>query len=152
LNHSHPAWNAALQLLARRAHSEQELRSKLHIKGYSGEIIDNTIKRLFERSYLNDAALCKMLFKKYSSCDKYSMKYIVNKLKHRGFDETTIMSVINDDNLDGKEYHTAIKLLDKRYNNAKLVEPQKLMRFLSARGFSFKTINKVLDTICLSNN
>jgi regulatory protein len=44
----------AIGLLARRAHSQSELRRKLRMKGYQPEAIDAAMARLLELHYLND--------------------------------------------------------------------------------------------------
>lgn len=44
----------AIGLLARRAHSQSELRRKLRLKGYQPEAIDTAMARLIELGYLND--------------------------------------------------------------------------------------------------
>jgi regulatory protein len=44
----------AIGLLARRAHSQSELRRKLRLKGYQPEAIDAAMARLLELHYLND--------------------------------------------------------------------------------------------------
>jgi regulatory protein len=44
----------AIGLLARRAHSQSELRRKLRLKGYEPEAIDAAMARLLELHYLND--------------------------------------------------------------------------------------------------
>jgi regulatory protein len=44
----------AIGLLARRAHSQSELRRKLRLKGYQPEAIDTAMARLLELGYLND--------------------------------------------------------------------------------------------------
>jgi regulatory protein len=44
----------AIGLLARRAHSQSELRRKLRLKGYQPGAIDTAMARLLELGYLND--------------------------------------------------------------------------------------------------
>ena len=50
------AFDAALRLLARRAHSHVELRRKLGRRGYPEEEIGEALGRLSELGYLDDAA------------------------------------------------------------------------------------------------
>ena len=47
----------AYRLLARRAHSEQELANKLLAKGFTEKAVARTVARLSEQGYLNDTTL-----------------------------------------------------------------------------------------------
>ena len=51
-----PVLDAGLRLLGRRAHSRQELRSKLLRRGYQQDEVQGAISRLAELGYLNDQA------------------------------------------------------------------------------------------------
>lgn len=48
-------YDAAVRLLARRAHSRAELRRKLGRRGYGDDEVDGAISRLAEHGYLDDA-------------------------------------------------------------------------------------------------
>lgn len=50
------AYDAAVGLLARRAHSRAELRRKLARRGYGAEEVDGVILRLERQGYVDDAA------------------------------------------------------------------------------------------------
>ncbi len=51
-----PALDAGLRLLARRAHSRSEMRSKLGRRGYEESDVDAALARLIELGYLDDRA------------------------------------------------------------------------------------------------
>jgi len=51
----------AIGLLARRAHSQWELRRKLRMKGFGAEAVDAAMMRLIELGYLDDSAFAKGL-------------------------------------------------------------------------------------------
>ena len=49
-------YDAAVRLLARRAHSRVELRRKLARRGFDGEEVDLALARLSEQGYVDDAS------------------------------------------------------------------------------------------------
>ncbi len=51
----------AVGLLARRAHSQWELRRKLRMKGFGAEAVDGAMARLVELGYLDDSSFAKGL-------------------------------------------------------------------------------------------
>ncbi|MDQ6879168.1 MAG: RecX family transcriptional regulator [Candidatus Dormibacteraeota bacterium] len=57
----------AIGLLARRAHSQSELRQKLRQKGYEPEAIDATMARLGELGYLDDQDFARGLVRRRGS-------------------------------------------------------------------------------------
>jgi regulatory protein len=54
----------AIELLARRAHSQSELRRKLRMKGYEPEAVQAAIIRLVELGYLDDQAFARGLVRR----------------------------------------------------------------------------------------
>lgn len=60
------SFDAALRLLARRAHSRAELRRKLGRRGYQAAEVDSTVGRLTEIGYLDDAAFARGLVRRRS--------------------------------------------------------------------------------------
>ena len=57
----------AVGLLARRAHSQWELRRKLRLKGFGAEAVDTAMARLVELGYLDDSAFAKGLVQRRGS-------------------------------------------------------------------------------------
>jgi len=57
----------AVGLLARRAHSQWELRRKLRMKGFEAEAIDTAMARLLELGYLNDSSFARGLVQRRSA-------------------------------------------------------------------------------------
>ncbi|GBG54796.1 regulatory protein RecX [Sporomusaceae bacterium FL31] len=132
----------AIKILSLRMYSVHELRSKLVSKGYSSADVDHSIDELTRRGYLDDIALGELLFNKYHHACKYSIKQIIFKLSSRGLDSQTIDHVLTQYNsID--ETNAALNLLRKRYLNPQSVEPAKIIRYLSSKGFPYHVINHV---------
>lgn len=141
LNNNEPL-RTAIKILSQRMYSVQEIRNKLLSKGYSSPDIDHTIAELTRRGYLDDTALAELLFNKYHRACKYSIKQVVLKLSSRGLDSQTIDNVLTQHNsID--ETNAALNLLRKRYLNPQSVEPAKIIRYLSSKGFPYHVINHI---------
>lgn len=134
----------AYAILSRRAYSEWELRQKLLQKGFDKEQMNEVIGYLAERGYLNDAALCNMLVRKYMNCGKYGKKAIVNKVLQRGVSGDIIQNTMAMHNFD--ELSQAIHLIEKVFNKeSKSFDKAKTGRFLMNRGFSYSTVQQVFE-------
>lgn len=141
---NHDILRTAIKILSQRMYSVQELRSKLISKGYSPADIDHTIAELSHLHYLDDIALGEFLFNKYHRASKYSIKQVVYKLSNRGLDSQTIDIILTQHNsID--ETKAALNLVRKRYLNPQSVEPDKMIRYLSSKGFPYHVINHITD-------
>ena len=123
-----------MDYVARRDHSEKELRQKLRLR-FSQDEIDQAIEFAKQKKWLASTDEELLMF----SCKvaealhrkKKGIVYINHYLKKKG------LPPIKKD-LD-RELEKARSLL-----GAKKLQPQKAQRFLSSRGFDFETINKSL--------
>jgi regulatory protein len=57
-------FSRAIALLARRAHSQSELRRKLRMKGYEAGAVEAAMVRLLELGYINDQAFARGLVRR----------------------------------------------------------------------------------------
>lgn len=64
---SRSAYEAGIQLLARRAHSRAEVRRKLGRRGYAEAEVDEVVRRLAASGYLDDAAFAEGHVKRRSA-------------------------------------------------------------------------------------
>lgn len=140
------ALDAALNMLSYRAHSESELRRKLCRKGFSPEQINGSVASLAERGYINDTALCGMLFQKYLATRKYGLNYIVRKLKQSGFTDDIIDKTVEGYDTS-VELDSALAIINKRFPKIYDGDVPKLIRFLIYRGFSASIIARALESI-----
>ena len=133
--------HVAFSLLSIRGYSEKEMTARLQRRGYNDEAIQNTILYLVERGYLNDTALCRMLYEKYIA-KKYGIKAISYKLFQRGFSGEVIHETLKDYNMDN-EWQNAFTLLQKK-GILKNINKQKIARYLLSRGFTMSTVQTII--------
>lgn len=79
-----PASEKAMDYLARRDHSELELRNKLRQKAYSSEEIESAISYVKEKSWLLEPHILSEKMKKLLERRGKGLLYINNYLKQKG--------------------------------------------------------------------
>lgn len=136
------ALSSAVTLLARRDHSENEIRTKLRRRGYSDDEIGQAVERLRQRGYLDDAALCLSLATTLWHSGKWGARGVASRLHQQGFSGSMIQTAMEALDREEELQH-AIALLQPRPHTA--ADREKNGRFLSARGFSYSVIENALE-------
>ncbi len=136
----------AYKLLSYRDRSKKELADKLKWKGFSEEIIQQTINHLSEKGFINDTALALSLRRIAEDARLLGNRGVRIFLQRRGIPEELIRDVFTGD--DSDETVRANKVVSKKlksienYPDAEIMK--KMWRFLARKGYSFHTINKIL--------
>ncbi|MEO1368308.1 MAG: RecX family transcriptional regulator [Acidobacteriota bacterium] len=84
----------AVELLARRAHFERELRRKLHTRGFDDLDIDTTLDRLTEQGHLDDRATAEL--------------YVAGRLRRGGFGPRRLEAELMERGVDGDEARAVV--------------------------------------------
>ncbi len=136
-------------LLARREHSEFELRQKLTSREFSADDIENAIERLLEKDYLSDTRFAQSTCR-YRVSRGYGWRYIANELKQKGVCSIIIQQLQNNCEIDW--YLQAELAYNKRFGEFREQAPQarqkekaKRIRFLQYRGFSTDEIFALIN-------
>ncbi|WP_425060933.1 Regulatory protein RecX [Sporomusa carbonis] len=137
--------DAAVKLLKFRAYSQYELKNKLLKEGYEEMVVNQALKYVTERGYLDDAALCDMLLAKYAEINKYSLREVFVKLQRRGLPAALINEKLAGWNGEFVEYQAALRLVAKRFPDGQREDRRKVARYLSSKGFKAGTVGKVLE-------
>ncbi len=146
------AKTAAFTMLARRIHSEKEVRDKLRKKKFPPETIEQVIARLYEMNLLNDAHFAGALVRDKLKRTPIGKSALKSKLFQKGIAKETIDEVLNETDLNSEELckkaaEKKLKTLAKEPDARK--RKQKLAQFLMRRGFDWETINSMLRTLDL---
>ena len=142
-------FNAALKHLSAKNHSTSELKSILE-KDFSSQpdvdgLIQQTIVRLEELHLINDGFIAT------SQAERYQHKgnrFIVQKLQQKGLDKEMI-----DDAIQSlpSEFERALPEARKKVQTLRdldrKAQENKLLRFLSNRGFSATTCYQIIDEL-----
>jgi regulatory protein len=139
----------AFKLISYRGRSENELREKLIRKGFSVDIISQTLSYLKQAGFIDDRALAESL--KRQALQNRLLGYSGTKrfMLSRGLSHAIIESSLHFD--EDIEIKNARKLLEKKIGGtgrvATIKEKRRLWNFLARRGYSFSTIKKALDYV-----
>jgi len=132
---------AAMDLLARREHSKQELFYKLRRRFPSEALlIEDTIETLNQEGLQSDRRLAEVFLRSRANRGQGPLK-IRSELKDKGVNDEDVKGAFFDCTIDWCEQVTSVS--SKRFGeqapeNAK--ERAKRSRFLQQRGFSFNEI------------
>jgi regulatory protein len=134
----------AMQLLARREHSRQELAHKLARHAETPEEIEVVLDELAKRGMLSDARFAEM--RTHILSKKYGASRIAQDLRARGVSDELAGKAV--DGARANEVERARLAWAKRFRGppANALDKARHMRFLQARGFSFDTIRAVVPS------
>ncbi|MAZ86112.1 MAG: recombination regulator RecX [Cellvibrionaceae bacterium] len=133
-------------LLARREHSQLELRQKL-LKRFSddGGLIDRIIVGLAEEALQSDERFSEAYVRmRYGK--GYGPRRILAELRQKGIDDELSAAVVRDGSCDW--YESARIALDKKFSGGSLVSADraKIYRFLTYRGFFHDHIQYAIES------
>lgn len=136
----------AVDLLAIRPYSTQQLITKLKRKEYSSEEIEATINRLIARHYLDDTDLCQRQYQAYINEQHRSLKAIKYKLIEKGFSQSDIQNAQEETAIDeiDYEYTVCLRLLNSRYLPNK-ADKLKCQGYLYRKGFNYSAIRLAIE-------
>ena len=133
----------AIELLARREHSRQELRDKLKLRGYLGPEIEDILTWLESERYLDETRFIESYVRHRVHMGMGPLK-IAYELKIRGI---TSYDLFRHSQWTGMDWLEQIRQVFKRkYKSAPKDRDSraKCMRFLRGRGFTTEQIVQVL--------
>ncbi len=137
------ARKSALDLLARREHSEQELSRKLSARNFEPELIESTLTELTDEGLLDNARFTEAFVHSRYQRGQGPHK-IRAKLRERGIDDGLVAEYIDAPDFDWPGLAGQVRI--KRFgpvSPANFRERSRQMRFLQQRGFTSEQISVV---------
>ncbi len=134
------AFDRALDILSYSAKTEREVRERLEKKGFLGDTIDETVRKLKGYGYLDDAAYARAYAE--SAGKKKGSRLIEAELKRKGVAEEEIRAAL----AESDESQTAAEVL-RKYMRAKTPDKATLRRafsYLLSKGFDYDTAHDAL--------
>ncbi len=123
--------NAAFRLLARRDHSEAELKRKLTVKFTCSDAIQAALDQLKNESYLDDKRFAETYISQQISNSRNGQLKIKNKLREKGISPDIYESLLSEISPDTFKENLFLLIEKKSGNNDK----NKLIRFLQGKGY-----------------
>jgi regulatory protein len=136
-------WGRALEWLMNRPHSEREFRDYLYRKKAEPEQIDKLVDEFTKKGYLDNTKFATW-FSELQARRNKSDRQIKAELFKKGIGRELVAETLESG--EGGEAQRLKLLIEKksklsRYRN----DPQKLMQYLVAQGFSWQDVKSALD-------
>ena len=130
----------AYRLLSLRPHSEKELEKKLREKGFSAAIVKETLEKLRELNYLDDASFAGQWARNLAVNKLWGNKKIVLNLREKGVAAESINRAIEQARREISEEEAVAFLIKKKASRKKLdildlKEKKRIFQSLMGRGF-----------------
>ena len=144
----------AAELLARQEQSSKNLRQKLSARKFDSTEIDEAIKTLQQRNYLDDNETCRRQFENLYSEEKLSVRQICAKLIQRGFEPEFVKNLIPTDS-EQHDLKAASRALEKKFSKVNFDKENtqeffklknKIYQHLAMKGFSSEIISAAVET------
>ena len=144
-------FDCALRVLALRDHSEAELRRKLKQKGYQAEESEQTLARLRELGYLDDARFARQFAASALRNGRGYGARLKLELARRGVAEALIREALSELSQEFGEAELLDRMLARRFAGFQAAgatdkEKRRVVGYLQRKGFSLSAILARLDT------
>jgi len=139
------AFNKAGELLARRDHSEKELREKLRQKGFT-DGADTAIEKLRGYGYVDDARFAARYAAELQRLKQFGKKRIEQELLRKGIDRAVIAQTLDEMTFDTEDL---CALIERRFARQLDTEQgiKKTVAALQRRGYGFREIKEALERL-----
>jgi regulatory protein len=130
----------AFRLLSLRPHSEKELEKKLREKGFPAVVVKETLEKLHDLKYLNDASFAGQWARNLVVNKIWGNKKIIASLREKGIEAELINVSIEKAREEISEEQAIEILIKKKAGQKKLSafdvkEKQRIFQNLMGRGF-----------------
>jgi regulatory protein len=146
-------FDRALNMLALRARSSQELSRSLVRKGEEKALVDRAIEKLTEQGLLDDAAFAESFTRSKVLGAKQSRRRVQQGLAKKGVardvSDAAIATVFRDEEIDQREVvlETARKKLRSLAKYEPMVRRRRLYAFLARRGYDMEDIRAAMSEV-----
>jgi len=139
------ALESALRLLSYRPRSEQELRIRLSRKGFAWPVVLETLARVRELGYLDDAAFARFYTETRQSARPRSKRLAAVELRRRGIAQETAEEATADISDEEAAYEAASRRLRALGGLEYRRFRERMGRFLTSRGFSYDVSRRTIE-------
>ncbi len=149
------AKNTVFHLFKTRNRSEQEVRDRLNIKRFNKEIIEQTVSFALKAGLINDQKFAEDWIN-IRLTKPFGVRRIFFELQNKGINESLIKKSLEKQTLNYSEENTVFDLAEKQLAKYSHIDnkkrKQRLLGYLSRRGFSQEVINNTIKKIIKNDN
>lgn len=143
----HRGLNAAVHYLSYRPRSESEVRDRLKRRGFDSDIIETVIAKLKEQGLVDDLAFAQFWKDNRDSFNPRSQWLIKFELKQKGIAREIIDQVIDTVDDNDSAYRAARDKARRLSRSDYQSFRRRLGEYLKRRGFSYGTINHIVEQV-----
>ena len=136
---------AALRLLAVQPRSEQDLRQRLHRRGFPRDAIDVALGRMRDLGYLDDAAYARFFVEARQAATPRSRHALAFELGRKGINRDVAAGVVASLSDEDAAYAAAERRLRALRGLDRQTFRRRLGSFLAGRGFSYGVARATID-------
>ncbi|MCZ7408923.1 regulatory protein RecX [Parvimonas micra] len=145
------AKSRAINYISGKLKTKYEVRLKLKENGFAEDIIDEVLDILENEEYLNDRVYCEIFIEDKKKLNGYGKNKIKSLLIQKGISKNIFEDFLDEFEYDD-EFDNALKMGIKKLNllsneEDNFKKKQKIINYLTYRGFGFDVINDVLREI-----
>jgi len=141
------AYRQALLFLSYRARSEKEIRQNLQKHEIQEAVIEETIEQLRRAGFANDEQFARTWVENRSTFRPKGRRALRMELRQKGLDDSIIDSALAHVDDDTLAYAAGKKKVRKLKGQERLDFRKKLGAFLARRGFSYATIEPIIQRL-----
>lgn len=132
----------ALDYLARRPRSQWELRDYLKRKDYDSPTIDTILNKLSDYGYIDDLKFAQAWINNRRLLKPTSLRRLQQELLQKRVDREVIEEALQTD--EGDEQSALQELINKKRQQTRYQDDQKLIAYLLRQGFNYSDIKTAL--------
>lgn len=140
------ALNKALEIIARRVHSEKEVRDKLRKKNFRGDLIDKSIENLKKMGYIDDEAFARAWIESRLLQKPRGRILIKRELLGKGVNPEVVESILELVYNKDRERVELKRLYKERKKIIGKTNKDKIIRYLISRGFLWEDIKDTIES------
>lgn len=133
-----------MDLISRRPRSEWEIKDYLKRKDYKPSEIEQSVKLLRERGYINDLDFARRWVESRRLLKSTSKRKLRLELMQKRVSEEAITKVLEDDETD--EAEVLKELIIKKRGQTRYKDREKLIAYLLRQGFNYGDIKSAIDS------
>lgn len=142
------AFDQAVRFLSYRPRSRAEVERYLRGKRVAGEVITDVVERLERANYLDDEAFARFWVENREQFKPRSRRALRYELRQKGMSDQVIAQVLNDLDDEAAAWRAVEGRLSRWAGLTRDELRQKMMGYLSRRGFDYEIINSIFEKAC----
>jgi regulatory protein len=141
------AYQRALRFIDYRPRSSTEIRQSLKKKDLPEELIDEVVERLERNGFLDDSQFAQLWVENQNEFRPRGKRALAYELRSRGIENQVIDQTLQDLDEGNLAYQAANKRARRWKDCEWTVFRQKLLSFLTRRGFNYETSMMVTERV-----